>query len=79
LNNSARAPNSLTEVQIRDVSLAVLVEQSGQDLARYGFPSADHHEEWLFKLPTLGLESDLARSVALTKWRHWRASQEGSE
>lgn len=69
---SAGATVSSSTVEIRDVALAVIVQQCGQELSEYGFQAVDRHDDWLFKLATLGFENDTARDVALTKWRHWR-------
>jgi hypothetical protein len=62
-------------IEIRDVALAVMVRQSGQELAEYGI-HAEPHEQLLFKLATTGFSSDAARSIALTKWRRWRSGDQ---
>jgi hypothetical protein len=68
-----------TQVQIRDVALAVLLHLTGQDLQQYGFPAARPHVRYLFNSATLYLPSDAKRAIAIEKWRKWRAEHAGGE
>jgi hypothetical protein len=61
----------LRSVQIRDVVLAVMVHQTGQEMAAYGI-QAEPHEQMVLKMATAGFPTDDARTAALAKWRHWR-------
>jgi hypothetical protein len=61
-----------TTVQLRDVALAALVHGTGQKLAEYDFQHPIADSPWLFKIGSLGFESQRHRSIALEKWAAWR-------
>lgn len=67
------------EVQIRDVALAVMLQLTGQDLQKYGFPAVRRHVRTLFTPETLYLPSDDKRAAAIEKWRRWRAANSGKD
>jgi hypothetical protein len=63
-----------TTVQLRDIALAAVVHGTGQKLADYGFPHPLPDKLWLFKIGSLGFESESHRSIALEKWASWRGA-----
>jgi hypothetical protein len=65
-----------SDVQMRDVALAVLVHVTGQNVAEYGFVHAKSNRDILFNTNTLAFSDPAARLEALKKWRAWRAAQE---
>ena len=40
-----------------------------------GIVRAQPHDQWLFKLGTLGFENDDKRAAALATWKRWRVSE----
>jgi hypothetical protein len=64
-----------SEVQIRDVALAVMIHLTGQKLADYGFSHAKLNTPYLFNPNTLGFSDPAARDEAIKKWRAWREQQ----
>lgn len=65
-----------SDVQMRDVALAVLVHLTRQNLSDYGFVHAKTNPFYLFNSNTLGFNDPAARLQALKKWRAWRATHE---
>lgn len=63
-----------TTVQLRDVALAALVHGTGQKLAEYDFQHPIADSPWLYKIGSLGFESERHRSIALEKWASWRST-----
>lgn len=63
-----------TTVELRDIALAALVHGTGQKLADYGFQRPVPDSPWLFKIGSLGFETERHRSLALEKWSSWRGA-----
>jgi hypothetical protein len=75
----AVAGQPATQVQIRDVALAVMLHLTHQDPQQYGFPAVRGNVRNLFNVPTLYMPSDAARNAAIEKWHKWRAEHAGSK
>jgi len=60
------------ELQIRDVSLAVLLHLTGQNLREYGYTSAQPNPATLFQVASLTFLGPAQRDAAMKKWSRWR-------
>ncbi|MBI3838779.1 MAG: hypothetical protein HY288_12710 [Planctomycetia bacterium] len=69
----ANNPPHQTEIQIRDVALAVLVHLTGQHLRDYGYVQVQPNPQTLFQVGTLAFNDAARREAALKKWSQWRA------
>jgi hypothetical protein len=65
-----------TNVQIRDVALAAMLQLTGQNPADYGYVDARRQPQQVFDLRTLHFANDEQRLAAITKWRAWKAAHE---
>lgn len=62
------------EVQVRDVTLAAIVELTGQDLKKYGFSKSQFGSESGINPFANIFENGAKRDAALKAWREWRAA-----
>jgi hypothetical protein len=61
--------------QLRDVALAMLVHQTGQDFADYGFALGNGNRHLKFSASFLGFENDERRIQAFARWKAWAAEK----
>jgi hypothetical protein len=62
--------------EVRDVTLAVLVHLSGQDLKDYGFERIQRDPRTLFNISSIGFSSSATRDKSLAKWKAWSADHQ---
>lgn len=62
------------EVQVRDVSLAAVVELAGQDLKKFGFTNPQAGAKRGINPVGNSFEDGAKRDVALKAWNEWRAA-----
>lgn len=66
------------QIQVRDVTLAVLVHLTKQDHKQYGFDLLRPDGNGFFYVFTLGFANDEQRNAALARWDEWsRANRNG--
>jgi hypothetical protein len=66
----------VTNVQVRDVALCVMLHLTGQKPSDYGYLHAQSSPQQVFHLHTLHVASDDVRADAAAKWKKWRAARE---
>jgi hypothetical protein len=73
MSRTAAGQETPLQLQVRDVALACLLHMTQQDLASYGFTTAQLNSSYLFNPSTLFWEQPEQRDEALAKWRRWSA------
>jgi hypothetical protein len=74
-NGAAR----ISQCQVRDVALALLIAQSGQAIKDYGYqagPGGGYPNPIQNPYPTYAFATDEDREQALKKWAAWEAANE---
>jgi hypothetical protein len=61
--------------QLRDVALAMLVHQTGQDFGDYGFALGNGNRHLKFSCSFLGFETEAQRNKAFARWKAWAAEK----
>lgn len=74
---AARPGQPVSNVQIRDVALVVMLHLTGQKPADYGYPHArpQPQPQPMFHIQTLHAANDQVRDDAVAKWKAWRADK----
>jgi hypothetical protein len=65
----------VTNVQVRDVALCVMLHLTDQKPSDYGYLHAQSSPQQVFHLHTLHVASDDVRADAAAKWKKWRAAR----
>lgn len=76
-NNRMGVPNQ-APCQLRDVALAMLITQAGQDMKKYGFefPPGVNPNPQNINFGTYAFTSDEQRNAAIKRWAEWEAAQQ---
>jgi hypothetical protein len=76
LGQNAAGMQVLGTCQLRDMALAILLTETGQNLHEYGFetPQGQPVNPLGNPYPTYGFSTDEARDRALRKWADWEAT-----
>jgi hypothetical protein len=59
--------------EVRDVTLAMMVQLTGQDHREYGFVFSQHDSHLKFFANFLGFHNEQERARALARWKSWQA------
>jgi hypothetical protein len=70
-NMKVKEENKVIQTRICDVTLAVMVRLTGQQLRDYGFNRVQENTMMLYNVSSLGFIDDAQRQAALKKWDEW--------
>jgi hypothetical protein len=69
----------MSNVQLRDVALVVMLHLTGQKPSDYGYLQVRMQPQQAFLLPSLFAANDQVRDEAVAKWKEWRAAEKSRE